>query len=195
MFRKYLWIASLLLVFFSTSIVFMSTNIEMSAQEFVAQLVKGDYEKAHQRFDTTMKKALPVKKLEETWESLIFQCGNFKRQVCLKNEIQQELTIVFVTCEFEKAVLDIKVVFNDKSEISGLWFIPGKLPQEEKDKVLPPQIKEKELSVKHQDWTLPATLTLPSKKGVYPVVILVHGSGSNDRDETLGPNKPFRDLA
>ena len=25
--------------------------------------------------------------------------------------------------------------------------------------------------------------------------MLVHGSGPNDRDETLGPNKPFRDLA
>ena len=26
-------------------------------------------------------------------------------------------------------------------------------------------------------------------------VVLVHGSGPQDRDETLGPNKPFRDLA
>jgi fermentation-respiration switch protein FrsA (DUF1100 family) len=26
-------------------------------------------------------------------------------------------------------------------------------------------------------------------------IVLVHGSGPNDRDETLGPNKPFRDLA
>jgi alpha-beta hydrolase superfamily lysophospholipase len=25
--------------------------------------------------------------------------------------------------------------------------------------------------------------------------VLVHGSGPNDRDETLGPNKPFRDIA
>jgi dienelactone hydrolase len=25
--------------------------------------------------------------------------------------------------------------------------------------------------------------------------VLVHGSGPNDRDETIGPNKPFRDLA
>ncbi len=28
-----------------------------------------------------------------------------------------------------------------------------------------------------------------------PCVIFVHGSGSHDRDETIGPNKPFRDLA
>ncbi len=42
---------------------------------------------------------------------------------------------------------------------------------------------------------LPATLTLPSGEGHFPAVLLVAGSGPNDRDETIGPNKPFRDLA
>jgi dienelactone hydrolase len=45
------------------------------------------------------------------------------------------------------------------------------------------------------EWALPATLTLPTGKGPFPAVVLVHGSGPNDRDETLGPNKPFQDLA
>ncbi|HEX8422850.1 MAG TPA: alpha/beta fold hydrolase [Pyrinomonadaceae bacterium] len=45
------------------------------------------------------------------------------------------------------------------------------------------------------EWPLPATLTLPTGKGPFPAVVLVHGSGPNDRDETLGANKPFRDLA
>ncbi len=34
-----------------------------------------------------------------------------------------------------------------------------------------------------------------TSKSKSPLVILVHGSGPNDRDETIGPNKPFRDLA
>lgn len=41
---------------------------------------------------------------------------------------------------------------------------------------------------------LPATLLANGDKGV-PVVVFVHGSGPNDRDETLGPNKFFRSLA
>lgn len=42
---------------------------------------------------------------------------------------------------------------------------------------------------------MPGTLTLPVGKKKAPVEILVHGSGPQDRDETVGPNKPFRDLA
>jgi uncharacterized protein len=42
----------------------------------------------------------------------------------------------------------------------------------------------------------PAVFTLPSgAPDRVPVVVLVHGSGPQDRDETIGPNKPFRDLA
>ena len=42
---------------------------------------------------------------------------------------------------------------------------------------------------------LPATLTYPAGVARAPGVVLVHGSGPNDRDETVGANKPFRDLA
>lgn len=42
---------------------------------------------------------------------------------------------------------------------------------------------------------LPGTLTLPEGDGPFPAVVLVHGSGPNDRDETIYENKPFKDLA
>lgn len=52
---------------------------------------------------------------------------------------------------------------------------------------------EREFAV--ADGQLPGTLSLPGGPGPFPVVVLVHGSGPNDRDQTLGPNRPFRDLA
>ncbi|MDT8067319.1 MAG: alpha/beta fold hydrolase [Terriglobia bacterium] len=45
---------------------------------------------------------------------------------------------------------------------------------------------------------VPATLCTPKdlKPGAkFPIVVLVHGSGPHDRDETIGPNKPFKDIA
>lgn len=42
---------------------------------------------------------------------------------------------------------------------------------------------------------LAGTLTLPSKKGKYPVVVLITGSGPQDRDESFMGHKPFLVLA
>jgi pimeloyl-ACP methyl ester carboxylesterase len=43
--------------------------------------------------------------------------------------------------------------------------------------------------------TLAATLTLPEGKGPFPAVLLITGSGPNDRDETILGHKPFLVLA
>ena len=45
---------------------------------------------------------------------------------------------------------------------------------------------------------VPATLCTPKDQEPetkFPIVVLVHGSGPHDRDETIGPNKTFKDLA
>jgi hypothetical protein len=63
------------------------------------------------------------------------------------------------------------------------------------DYVDPDAFREEEVTVGTGEWALPGTLTLPVGQGPFPAVVLVHGSGPNDRDETLGPNRPFRDLA
>lgn len=59
-------------------------------------------------------------------------------------------------------------------------------------------IEETDLSLPIADqegWNLPGTLTLPKGDGPFPAVVLIHGSGPNDRDETIYENKPFRDIA
>jgi hypothetical protein len=46
------------------------------------------------------------------------------------------------------------------------------------------------------EWELNGMLTLPQNvQGKIPGVVLVHGSGANDMDETIFDNKPFRDIA
>jgi dienelactone hydrolase len=44
-------------------------------------------------------------------------------------------------------------------------------------------------------WPLPGNLTMPVGDGPFPAVVLVHGSGPQDRDASIGPNKLFRDIA
>ncbi len=54
---------------------------------------------------------------------------------------------------------------------------------------------EQEIIINPGEWQLPGVLTLPDGEGPFPIVVFVHGSGGNDRDETVGKQKLFRDLA
>jgi len=172
-------------------------SCEDLAKEFVDLLVKEDFKTAENFFDSTVKGLLPEEKLKETWKSILPETGSFKKQTGIRKEKKSEYDIIYVTCEFEKTSVDIQVVFNIKKEISGLWFLPPgtsleyKIPAYAK----PDSFIEKEVTVGSGEWPLPGTLTVPKGTGPFPAVILVHGSGPNDRDETLGSNKPFKDLA
>ena len=60
----------------------------------------------------------------------------------------------------------------------------------------PAAFTERDLTFPSAGLQFPATLCLPAKlSGKVPLLVLVQGSGPQDRDETIGANKPFRDLA
>lgn len=56
--------------------------------------------------------------------------------------------------------------------------------------------EERSVSFTSDGLRFPAILTLPKdRQRAVPVVVMVQGSGPRDADETIGPNKPFRDIA
>jgi fermentation-respiration switch protein FrsA (DUF1100 family) len=174
-----------------------SADLKSLAYEFVEFLTKEDFSRATENFDNTMKTALPVDKLQGIWKSLITQVGSFKKQGSVRTEQSGQYHVVYVTCEFETSALDVKIVFNTAKQIAGLFFVPSQSASEYKS---PSYVKfnafrEIEVTVGNGEWTLPGTITFPIGDGPFPAVVLVHGSGPQDRDESIGPNKVFRDLA
>jgi fermentation-respiration switch protein FrsA (DUF1100 family) len=172
-------------------------QLEQQAVEWVNLVVEKQFEPAVKFFDKTMSEQVPPARLQEIWNGLISQVGNYENVIGTRTSQMNEFTLVFVTCKFAKATLDIQLTYNDERKIAGLFFQPSSavtsysLP-EYADADL---FTETEVSIGTGKWLLPATLTVPKGEGPFPAIILVHGSGPNDRDETLGGNKPFKDLA
>jgi len=99
--------------------------IETLAKGLVNSLASRDYKKAVENFDETMKKALPAEKLQQAWNSIVAQAGPFVKQLGTREQKILGHDVIFVTCKFERAVLDTKVVFNRDKQIAGLFFVPA----------------------------------------------------------------------
>lgn len=61
--------------------------------------------------------------------------------------------------------------------------------------VVPDSFTQVEVIIGSSPFELGGTLTLPVGEGPFPAVVIVHGSGPNDRDGSLAANKPYRDIA
>ncbi|MDR0712900.1 MAG: alpha/beta fold hydrolase [Bacteroidales bacterium] len=128
--------------------------------------------------------------------------------------------IPVTSVNYENAVLkiadakmgfDYEGKFDDEGNIAGTFkqmgqTFPLNLSRKtvEKEKLARPQepVKpypyyEEEVAFENSDdgVTLSGTLTLPQKEGVFPAVILISGSGANNRDEEVLEHKPFLVIA
>jgi len=179
------------------AIASVEKGVEPIARNFVDLLSKEEFDEAYKLFNKVTAKAMPAEKLEETWNSLIGQVGQFKGIVKTRAAEEMSWKVIYVTCNFAKSSLDIKVVFDEEAMISGLWFVPTKseVTYSSPEYGKPESFRETECVVGSGEWELPGSLAVPKGEGTFPAVVLVHGSGPNDRDETIGPNKPFKDLA
>jgi dienelactone hydrolase len=177
----------------------MNTKDELGqkAKDFVYQVVEGDFAGACRRFDSNMTQAFSEAKLKETWLQLISQMGAFQEIRSSQAVERQGYRVITVTCQFEKTPMDIHVVFNQGGQIAGLntQLTSTTSPYNPPAYVDADAFHEAEVTVGSGTWALPGTLSLPHSAGPFPAIVLVHGSGPQDRDETVGLNRPFRDLA
>lgn len=183
----------------------MPGEYEALARQLVDRLDRGQFDEVVAMFDAKMQDVLPANKLQEAWQSVTAQVGPFQGQLEARTEQRDAYQVVFVTGQFAQAVLDIQIAFDQEGRVAGLFFVPAQaaagVGSPTKDPYVPPDyvqmdsFDERNLVIGTGDWILPGTFTYPLGEGPFPAVLLVHGSGPSDRDETVGLRKPFRDLA
>ncbi len=191
-----LTVVTTLCLSFSSS--FGTTDYEEKAIEYIQLLRDAEYNKAYELFDETMSVTLTPSSLQALWEQLNDAMGGFKKITGTRMETQANYTVVIVNCDFEYSFVGIKVAFDQSGKIAGMFLVQDEGPE---FKYKPPgyvdetSFIEKGVKIGKEPWQLDGMLTIPIGDGPFPVVVLLSGSGPNDMDETLGPNKPFKDIA
>ena len=168
-------------------------------RQVVRALAAGEHAAVVTRFDDATAEAMSVEQLAELWQAVQSQVGPYQGIGEVRVKPAQGHDVAIVTTRFDEAELDIRIVLDAEQRIAGLFVKPA---SRDDDYVAPtyadlPRIREEAVQLGDDPWILPATLTLPAERPAKgcPGLVLVHGSGPNDRDESVGPNKPFRDLA
>jgi dienelactone hydrolase len=104
-------------------------------------------------------------------------------------------TVVVFPVHFAAQNINFRMLINTSGQVSGFFMLPGEMVWKRPEYSKPDAFTERAVTVGEGEWKLPGTLTIPNGSGPFPGVVLVHGSGPNDRDETVGGTKVFKDLA
>lgn len=188
------WIAGLLLLVSATASA-AETPVAL-ATRLLDQLDSGQYAAAESSFSAQMKAAVPAEKLKAVWESLPAQMGTAGPRGTAVSSEADGFRIVVVPLQYANGALQARIVLDKDDKIAGFLVQPAAAPASAP--AADASFIEQEFNVPASgsaSAALPGTLTLPKGTGPFPAIVLVHGSGPQDRDETIGPNRPFLDIA
>lgn len=169
-------------------------DAESTALRYVEHLRQRRYADAAAMHDATMTGALPAERLR----TVVVQVGQGAGPgpcKTLRHESLPEHVAVLCTAELGRTVRDIKVVVDVQQRVAGLFFLDSADALPPAPYVDAAAFVEQEQALVNGRFTLPGTVALPMGKGPFPAVVLVQGSGPQDRDSSVGPNRPLRDLA
>ncbi|MCT1578246.1 alpha/beta fold hydrolase [Oceanobacillus kimchii] len=164
-------------------------TLEEQSEEIIDNLIAGNFEDVRDNyFSQQLQETYSKEELQDYWQAMPIN-GNAK--VELESSEQQSFHVVEGVVEQTESSIKVRMTW-EQSELVGFHMEPM-----QKKKTLPSNVEEEKMIIgEGTDFELEGTLTLPTNRDEdLPGVILVHGSGPSDQDETVYAYAPFQDLA
>jgi uncharacterized protein len=171
-------------------------NDQIKCRDFMAALAADAAESAEKDFDATMRAKLPPPLLRSTWRTFEARYGSLSSWRVAIRDHRYGKDRFTVEAAFGQQILYVLIVFEPASgQVIGILFSAGstkKSPPEED-----PEQSARDVPVSVGQLGLGGSLTVPIAANGRPMagVLLIAGSGPNNRDEELADIKPFKDLA
>lgn len=182
--------------FLSVCALKAQNNTELSLS-LIGKLQRAQFDSCQTMFDTVVSNKINADMMKQIWESMPRFMGEYQSYGEIRTQKTDTTETVFVRCNFEKTKMDLQLVYNQQQKIIGLFFLPPK----NTSSYNPPEyykshkLYESKVTLQSGKYALPGVLCVPNNIKNPPVAILLAGSGPNDKDETIGPNKLLKDLA
>src|SRR5258707_5921789 len=165
-----------------------------TARKAVDLLLAGKYQDMQPLMTADLQKELPP-------DNLAKLAGQFKTMGELEKVGDPQVTksgpnsIIVVPVKFAQRNLNVRFIVNGAGLLSLFVVQPGVVEWQRPEYSKPDTFDERQVTIGEGEWKLPGTLTVPKGAGPFPAVVLVHGSGPNDRDGPVRGASIFRDLA
>jgi len=182
-----------------TTTAFSQNVIQLfnSTSDFFKLLQDEKFSEAHAIFDDTLKSKLSEDNLKKLWFDIGAKLGKPESFDPIQSKTQGEFFTVTVEGKFANGDQNFIVGFNKAQKIVGIYLAP----QKSSTAYAKPNYTDTSLYTEKQVYLgiagkqLAAIITTPKNAKNFPMVVFVHGTGPADMDGTVGPNKPFKDLA
>jgi dienelactone hydrolase len=160
-------------------------------------LTRGDYADARKDFSDTVASKLDAARLEQVWKQLQGTLGTYQSHDAVRQGVFAGHAVAAATLSFANMQLGFVAACDAQDKIATYRFVPAEAlaATVAQAHVEADGVRVSPLDVPTPVGPLHGALTLPAGAGPFPAMVLVAGSGAHDMDETIGPNKPFRDIA
>jgi len=168
------------------------------AKAVARELDAGEFDAVHDRVADRVTADISEAALRRGWEQLAEPLGAYRGSTVADRGTSGGYPYVVLRLSFERGVRRLVVAF-EADAIVGLRI---RVPE---DAYEPPSyadqssIVARSVTVPSPDCELGGTLALPKRAtegdDLVPGVVLVHGTGPAGRNQQIGPNRPFQDLA
>ncbi|WP_203362635.1 S-layer homology domain-containing protein [Bacillus sp. REN10] len=176
----------------------ISVHAEQVATSFMTAVTNEKWDEAYALLNENLKKHMTQQDLARIWQAKTTAFGKIGKQISVKKVMNAVHTNIVMTYEGTAFPMEVTVNLDKEGRIDD-FFIPFyysppsqyKKPTYEKEA----NYSEQQVKIGEGELALPGTLTIPKGKGPFPAIVLVHGSGPNDQDESFYSTRAFRDIA
>lgn len=176
------------------------SNLDKEAKDISNQIIRllnqEEYLKINYYFNEELKGQLDEDKIALTHIQIKKDYGDYIGNIDFDKKVTAEKTFYLRGMEFSRKKLDLIFSIDKDRKLTVFRIAPYSIKPDWK---VPSYVNTDLFEIHDQKigkkMPLLAEMTKSSKTMDFVLTVLVHGSGPNDMDGTVGPNKLFKDLA